>query len=379
MFFLAICTSYILSACVGLREHVLSEYYFMPLTMLTVLLFDSRERKIMLLGMSFPLVGWVLSRKLNFIDLGPYWIPENFPYQIFCDLNFVGAFGITVIFMWLYNNSINRVKQLALEAERVRLTLETERTRTEQLLEQSSRLSALGQMAAGIGHEINNPVTIILGRANQLIRTIQESKLDPQVASELQTGMGKIISTSQRIAKIVRGLRLLARSGEEDPFDVVIVSQLIDEVLDLCRERFKAASVTIEYAPPPSNYRVIGNASQLGQVLLNLISNSFDAVSELDDKWVRIAVEKTEQEVLISIVDSGLGISDDVLNKMHTPFFTTKEVGKGTGLGISISRNILEHHNGKLLYDKTSKNTKFVVALPEPTWTYEKVRAKQSA
>jgi C4-dicarboxylate-specific signal transduction histidine kinase len=104
--------------------------------------------------------------------------------------------------------------------------------------------------------------------------------------------------------------------------------------------------------------------TQLSQVLLNLLSNAFDAVSALSEKWVRLTVTQEEQKLIIKVIDSGNGIPSDIAEKIMQPFFTTKVIGKGTGLGLSISRGIIESHEGALFYDPSEKNTTFVIELP---------------
>ena len=104
---------------------------------------------------------------------------------------------------------------------------------------------------------------------------------------------------------------------------------------------------------------------QLGQVLLNLLSNAHDAVQALSEKWVKVAVEDRGPDLLISVTDSGPGIPTEVADRLMEPFYTTKEVGKGTGLGLSISKGIIDAHQGKIELDRHSPNTRFNITLPK--------------
>ncbi len=234
--------------------------------------------------------------------------------------------------------------------------------RAEELLLNTSKMSALGEMASGIAHEINNPLSIIIMQVTKLIRKLHMQELDQD---NLETGLSKIASTAQRIGKVVRGLSIISRNSENDPMKVVNVTAIIDDTFQLSLERFKANSVELRQdISSLKDSTVLGHSSQLMQVLLNLLNNAFDAVFPLENKWVEIKAYTTENSVIIKVVDSGEGIADHLLPKIMQPFFTTKESGKGTGLGLSISHGIITDHNGQLYYQKNSSNTCFVIELP---------------
>lgn len=224
----------------------------------------------------------------------------------------------------------------------------------------STKMSSLGEMSSGIAHEINNPLGVIQGRAIQLIRGFKEGNIAPEKTSQY---LEKIYSESERIAKIIKGLVAFARNGELDPFVPVNVIDLINDVLSLCSERFKNSNVELTIGTIP-NVTFEGRATQLAQVLSNLLNNSFDAIIELQDKWVKVEVIQNDKVLQIIVTDSGKGIPQQVVEKMMNPFFTTKPIGKGTGLGLSISKGILEDHKGSLRYDSQCPNTRFIVELP---------------
>lgn len=229
-----------------------------------------------------------------------------------------------------------------------------------QLLIHSSKMSALGEMAGGIAHEINNPLAIINGRGLLLQRAIEQDKID---RSELLRSTEIIMSTVDRIAKIITGLRAFARRADQDPLVMTSVSQLIDSTIEFCRERFRHHHVSLEVAPFEEKW-IYCREAQISQVLLNLLNNAFDAVVQLPEKWVIVEVQTVGRAIEVSVVDSGAGISEDIMDKIMQPFFTTKEVGKGTGLGLSISLGIVLDHGGTLTLDRSSRNTRFVMRLP---------------
>lgn len=227
----------------------------------------------------------------------------------------------------------------------------------------SAKLSSLGEMAAGIAHEINNPLSIIYGVASQahkkhLLGTLEHDKL----SHDLQT----ILITTERIAKIVKGLRTFSRDATDDPMTSTPVSQVIDDTLELCKEKFRFHSIEIKTDCDPSIF-IDCRPSQISQVLMNLLNNAYDAMETLPEKWVHLVVAKCDGGISISVTDSGSGIPSDIRGKVMQPFFTTKDIGKGTGLGLSISTGIVEGHGGKLFYDPSSPNTRFVLELPYPS------------
>jgi C4-dicarboxylate-specific signal transduction histidine kinase len=227
-------------------------------------------------------------------------------------------------------------------------------------------MASLGEMASGVAHEINNPLTIIQGRA---IRLLQLSEKNESIPNEsLLEHLTGIVDTTKRIAKIIKGLAIFSRNAEKDSLEPMEVNRIVEDTLELCRERFRENDIELKINSP---HEIILSCrpTQISQVLLNLLNNAFDAVQDLDEKWVRVEVKPAsrtfhENWIEISITDSGAGLTPAVAEKMMEPFFTTKEVGKGTGLGLSISRGIVEGHGGKIFLDTHSSRTRFVIELP---------------
>jgi signal transduction histidine kinase len=224
---------------------------------------------------------------------------------------------------------------------------------------QASKLSSLGEMAGGIAHEINNPLTIISALATRTKKNL----VDPSIPVEKSfDSLDKIILTVDRIAKIIRGLRSFSRDSNGDAFTYKKISEIVEMTLDLCQERLKGNGVKL-------NIECMVDAEiecreiQIVQVLVNLLNNSLDAIADEQDKWIEIKIRDLRNRVRITVIDSGHGINPLILEKIMIPFFTTKEVGKGTGLGLSISKGIIDAHNGKFYYRLHKGNTSFVVEL----------------
>ncbi len=231
----------------------------------------------------------------------------------------------------------------------------------EQKLFQASKMSSLGEMAGSIAHEINSPMAVIQLSAEQL----EDPEMVEILDKEEIAAIGKRISdTVVRISKIIKGLKTFSRNAERDEMEATAVKSLIDDTLELCRERFKQKGIALRLGEV-SEIQTRCRPTEICQVLLNLLSNSFDAVdsSGLTDRWVEVSAVQSDSNVEISVVDSGPGIPKAIIKRMHEPFFTTKSIGKGTGLGLSISKGIVEMHGGKLFLDESSKRTRFVIQL----------------
>lgn len=231
---------------------------------------------------------------------------------------------------------------------------------TEAILINSAKMSALGEMAGGVAHEINNPLTIISGKAHTLQRRVQQSPLEIEKISK---DIHEIEKTVKRIAKIVSGLKTFSRNAEQDIPVLTNLNQLVGETLNLCQERFKHHDIVVE-VDVPNDLELECRQSQISQILINLLNNSFDAIQGSSNKVIKISAKKIEERILIRVEDFGPRISEEVVQKMMQPFFTTKEIGKGTGLGLSISKGIAESHNGKLYLDREAPSTCFVIEIP---------------
>lgn len=225
----------------------------------------------------------------------------------------------------------------------------------------ASKMAALGEMAGGIAHEINNPLAIIQGKCRQLKSLLGREGTNPQTLLDTIT---TIQDTTERIARIVRGMRGITRSIDSDPYQDTSLKTIIDDTLSICTERFKSSSIELICDEIPDGLMIECKATQISQVILNLLSNSFDAVVGTQRAWIRIGIVAERERLYLSVTDSGLGIPAPIRDKILQPFFTTKEVGKGTGLGLSISRQIINDHKGDFYLDTSSSYTRFVISLP---------------
>ncbi len=233
----------------------------------------------------------------------------------------------------------------------------TEIKQNEQVLYDNQKLATLGEMAASIAHEINNPLSIIKTSASQLKKLIDRESYDQiKIANYAK----KIDETSERIAKIIRGLSFFSKRNNEE-FKAESIIDIIHDTFSICSEKFKLAQIKFEIVLPSNfsdNY-IDCKSVEISQVLLNLLNNSYDAICEREDRWVKIEIEDSNDSIIISVIDSGDGIPEQIKDKILNPFYTTKTAGKGTGLGLSISQRIIESHSGKFWINSHCLNTKF--------------------
>jgi C4-dicarboxylate-specific signal transduction histidine kinase len=148
-------------------------------------------------------------------------------------------------------------------------------------------------------------------------------------------------------------------------FTPVKLTEVLNETIDLCKERFKVNNVTLRINISDHNIVVISRGTQLSQVLLNLLNNAYDAIDGRSDKWIEVDAQETEEFVKLTVTDSGAGIPNSIAEKLFQPFFTTKGVDKGTGLGLSMSHGIIADHGGRIYVDNKSRHTKFVIEMPK--------------
>lgn len=221
----------------------------------------------------------------------------------------------------------------------------------------NAKMASLGEMSAGVAHEINNPLAIISGYASLLKRFRND---EVQFAAKVQG----IERAAGRIAKIVLGLRKFSRSSDVSKRDLTKLNDILTETIQLTEINAKKFDVQVRVDLDP-DLMIIGDDSELEQVFINLVHNAFDAVKGNSERWVQIRAINCGDKVKVQVIDSGNGISAEIEEKIFSPFFTTKGIGQGTGLGLSISKGIIEEHGGTILVNRDVANTCLEVVLPK--------------
>jgi len=241
-----------------------------------------------------------------------------------------------------------KLAQKLLEEERVRLAY-------------AEKMASLGEMAAGIAHELGNPLASVSSWFDVVISQAEKGSNNvDQMVSMMPVAREKI----SRMKNIIRGMLTYARDGSNDPYERISLNRVVNLVLEYCSYKLKKSGVNCEVFSNAKHDEVECRETEISQVLVNLISNSCDAVKDLPEKWIRIEMRDTGEGVELSIIDSGKGIDKDISHLVMNPFFTTKPSGSGTGLGLSISTSIISRHGGSLKIRSDCPNTCFVVYLP---------------
>ena len=238
----------------------------------------------------------------------------------------------------------------------------TERILLEQKLTASTRLAGLGQMAGGIAHEINTPLGMISILSQQLSDYHDEGTLDP---SYLKKSLSSISSAVDRIAKIIQGLRVFSRDGSQDAFLKLSVSQVVDNALALCSEKLTSQKIDLQLDMGPAPLFFSGREVEISQVIFNLVNNAYDALENTPNPWIKVESKDLGDLIQLSICDNGPGVPPEIRRRIMEPFFTTKPIGQGTGIGLSVSKGILEMHGGQLNLDESAPKTHFVITLPK--------------
>ncbi|WP_371224709.1 sensor histidine kinase [Roseovarius sp. 2305UL8-3] len=209
-------------------------------------------------------------------------------------------------------------------------------------LVQAGKLSALGQMSAGISHELNQPLTAI-----QSFSENAQLFLDKDKPDQVRTNLGRIAELSRRMGRIIKNLRAFARQ-EHEPMTRVDIVSVIEAVLELTAPRVRSEAVSVEYQTPTAPVYVQGGEVRLQQVIMNLVTNAIDAMAGRADKKVQISVTENDGTVCVAVRDTGPGLDDP--DKIFDPFYTTKEVGQseGMGLGLSISYGLVQSFGGAI-------------------------------
>jgi signal transduction histidine kinase len=224
----------------------------------------------------------------------------------------------------------------------------------------SAKLATIGEMAAFIAHEINNPLTSVLGYASLILS--ETAPDDPK-----RTDLEVIEKEALRARSIVRDLLGYARQTDS-AMEQTHINEAIESVLPLIRRRAESQSVNIDAKLDPHVPRIMGDVNQLKQVFINILNNAIDAMpagGHVDIATREVMGNGAGPQVEISFQDSGVGIPTDKIGRIFDPFFTTKEDGKGTGLGLPISKRIVERHGGSIAVSSTpGTGTRFTICLP---------------
>jgi C4-dicarboxylate-specific signal transduction histidine kinase len=233
------------------------------------------------------------------------------------------------------------------------------REKQEQLV-QAGKLATLGELTTGVAHELNNPLNNIGLFIGNVLDQVRLGRFEPaDVIEELENAMEQV----RKATAIISHLRTFGRAAPVS-VEAVDVDEVIERSLLLMQEQLRLRGIEIELDLAPEELIVLGNAIQLEQVFINLLTNARDALSESRGKTIKIATSREADWISIRFSDTGPGIPRELEKRIFDPFFTTKEVGTGTGLGLSITYSIVKEHGGNISVEPKRRGARFLIELP---------------
>ncbi|UCG06327.1 MAG: two-component sensor histidine kinase [Desulfobacterales bacterium] len=279
----------------------------------------------------------------------------NKTFTITTVMMLLGPLCIVIMAITLSKIIVNRIAQVDEEKQLM----------NEKVVE-TGKLASVGELAAGVAHEINNPVAIMVEEAGWIGDLLEEEEIqDSKNLAEFRRAIGQIQAQGKRCKEITQKLLSFARKTDGTVQDIEI-NEMLEELVTLSAQRAKFAMVSIQTHFQKNLPHLQLSLSELQQVFLNLINNSLDAM-ENSGGSLTIASRLEQDRIVVEVSDSGRGIPEANLNRIFDPFFTTKPVGKGTGLGLSICYGIIDKMGGKIeVRSAVGKGTTFYVSLPVP-------------
>jgi signal transduction histidine kinase len=245
-------------------------------------------------------------------------------------------------------------QQGAFAIEKARL-MEEQKSQYDQLALQTEKLSALGRMAAGIAHEINNPLGGILLFSSNMLKKVPEE-------GPLKDGLDIIVQETKRCKKIIQGLLEFSRESEPH-MELANVNEVLEKALYVLDNEFRLHYIEVEKHLALETPDTLMDKSQITQVIVNILLNAVQAIGEQGSIIVRSYTSPNQKEILIEISDTGTGIPPENVPKIFDPFFSTKPAG--TGLGLAVSYGIIQRHNGQIhAFSRPGKGTRFVIEIP---------------
>lgn len=246
----------------------------------------------------------------------------------------------------------------------------TDRIRTEQQVIQSSKMATLGEMAAGVAHELNQPLAVLKMVANYFVRRSRKGEC-PDLEQLLQMA-NKITNSVDRATKIIEHMREFGRKTNLESREVLL-NDVLRRACDFFSEQLKIRDIKVEWKLDLHQPPVLVDPNRLEQVFINLLVNARDAIDDkcLDkpcsetDRVITLRTRSNVRQVIAEVLDTGPGIPKEIIGRIFEPFFSTKEVGRGTGLGLSICYDIVTDYEGTIhVVSKPGQDTRFVIALP---------------
>jgi len=271
--------------------------------------------------------------------------------------------GLLFAMMARLRREMGKVRQSQEELEHRVAQRTREVVDKQQQLIQTSKLASLGQLSAGIAHELNNPLNNIGLLVFNAIDQIEQGLKGRQLQEPLHAKLDAALAQVERAGRIIQNLRTFARASGTT-MGPVVLAEVIQASVGLVSEQFRLGVIEVSVDLEDPSAEAWGNTLQLEQVVVNLLTNAKDAVAQTSVKRITIMVRPDHEWQLITVTDTGHGMTDDTLLHIFDPFYTTKEVGVGTGLGLSIVYGIIEDHGGRIsAWSRPGEGTTFEIRL----------------
>ena len=239
--------------------------------------------------------------------------------------------------------------------------VDTKAQQREAMLLHSAKIASLGDIAAGVAHEINNPLAIIFGKANQLAQLIKTDRLTAEVALGHAE---KISTTALRISHITESLRKFARDDSTSPLQRRDLRSIVGDAAGLLTARFAARGIAFNVSCSEDPCWLWCRPIQIQQAIVALMLNAFEAVQDKEGAEIKLTLSQAGESCILAIEDSGRGIPPALRERLFQPFFSTKPVGEGMGLGLCTAHGAVVSHQGRLFLDDSSSRTRFVMEFP---------------
>lgn len=245
----------------------------------------------------------------------------------------------------------------------------TKRLEAEQQLIQTSKMATLGEMATGVAHELNQPLSVIKTASNYFVKKVRKKE---QIKDEILCTMAEEIDGQvDRATKIINHMRQFGRKSELE-LEIIHINKVLENAFEIFSQQLKIRGIDVEWNIDENTPEIMADPNRLEQVFINLLINARDAIEERwanmeykpGDKKISLSTGCKDNQVIVKVCDTGTGISTDILDKIFDPFFTTKKVGEGTGLGLSISYGIVKDCGGNITAVPDDTGACFIVTFP---------------
>ncbi|MCB0350540.1 MAG: HAMP domain-containing histidine kinase [Bdellovibrionales bacterium] len=332
LFFLLVCNFLIFCSSLGVGHRSKDEFHLLPLMVMSLIIFDKNRKLYTALGVCFSFATWLLITNNLTFGIPPSWIHTDISEVLLERINFLGAFITMCFFLSYYFIFLESDQRGAI---------------------QKAKLVSLGEMSAGVAHEINNPLAILSGTIQLLPSTLNNP-------DKLKAKIEIMRRASARIEKIVKGLRMFSSTEGASAHKIENLSEIIKQTIGTFKINSSFKSIEFKVHIQEDVF-VLCDALAIEQVLINLVNNSIYAIQNLAQQWVEVSLFTEDSSIVLRVIDSGKGISQEVEGKLFQPFFTTKPVNEGTGLGLAISKGILDEHKASIFINDLFQNTCFEI------------------